>query len=271
MKEIIQNVNVLEFQFGVYVYNYCNKEETAKSGANWAIKNLQGKSLELPIYIDMEDSSLENLGKDNLTNIVKAFAKIIEKNNFWCGVYADKNWFDNFLNKEEIKNLYTTWIAHYTSGNNKYEGEYDVWQNSNKGKISGITGKVDTNFMYRDLIQAIKDTNFTSSKTVEELANEVIKGLWGNGTERKQKLENAGYNYNEVQAKVNEMLNSAAYFDKCDFYHSSLVDALKSINVDSSFENRKAIANKNNISNYTGTYEQNTKLLNLLKNGKLKK
>jgi hypothetical protein len=41
---------------------------------------------------------------------------------------------------------------------------------------------------------------------VEELANEVIAGKWGNGTERKQKLEAAGYDYSAVQKTVNELL-----------------------------------------------------------------
>lgn len=50
---------------------------------------------------------------------------------------------------------------------------------------------------------------------------------------------------------------------------NSIVDALKQIGVDSSFSNRKKIASRNNISNYTGTATQNTKLLNLLRKGKL--
>lgn len=44
------------------------------------------------------------------------------------------------------------------------------------------------------------------SKTVEQLAREVIKGLWSNGAERKNRLEKAGYNYAEIQAKVDEIL-----------------------------------------------------------------
>ena len=46
----------------------------------------------------------------------------------------------------------------------------------------------------------------TEKKSVEEIAKEVINGLWGNGEERKQKLTAAGYDYSTVQAKVNEML-----------------------------------------------------------------
>ena len=45
-----------------------------------------------------------------------------------------------------------------------------------------------------------------TKKSVEEIAKEVIRGNWGNGQERKDKLAAAGYNYDEVQAKVNELL-----------------------------------------------------------------
>jgi len=45
-----------------------------------------------------------------------------------------------------------------------------------------------------------------SSKTVDELANEVIAGKWGSGDDRKSRLKNAGYDYTAVQNKVNEKL-----------------------------------------------------------------
>ena len=61
------------------------------------------------------------------------------------------------------------------------------------------------------------------------------------------------------------------YLENSSYKGNSIVDALKQIGVDSSFEHRKILAQRNNISNYTGTPEQNTKLLNLLKQGKLKK
>ena len=46
----------------------------------------------------------------------------------------------------------------------------------------------------------------TPQKTVDELAHEVIKGLWGNGTDRKNRLTAAGYDYRAVQDRVNELL-----------------------------------------------------------------
>jgi lysozyme len=44
-----------------------------------------------------------------------------------------------------------------------------------------------------------------SSKTVDELAQEVLAGNWGNGEERKNRLSAAGYDYDSVQTKVNEL------------------------------------------------------------------
>ena len=46
----------------------------------------------------------------------------------------------------------------------------------------------------------------TPTKTIDAVAKEVINGKWGNGADRKANLEKAGYNYSEVQAKVNEIL-----------------------------------------------------------------
>lgn len=48
-------------------------------------------------------------------------------------------------------------------------------------------------------------TKPTAKKTVEQIAKEVLAGKWGNGDTRKQKLKAAGYDYNAVQAKVNEL------------------------------------------------------------------
>ena len=62
---------------------------------------------------------------------------------------------------------------------------------------------------------------------------------------------------------------STIYYPKCDSSYNSLVDALKSLSIDSSLSNRKLIAEINGISNYSGTSEQNIELLNKLKNGVL--
>lgn len=199
---------------GVYVYCYCNSEETAKSGANWALAKLSGKSLDLPVYIDMEDSSIAGKGKTVLTNICIAFNSIVEQAGYWAGVYANLNWFNNYLNKETIKAKYTAWIAHYGVDQNKYNGQYDVLQYTSGGSVGGVSGRVDMNVMYRDLVECVKNSHETTQATpvlkdTETVAREVIAGSWGNGEQRKTALINAGYDYNAVQSKVNELLAQA--------------------------------------------------------------
>lgn len=46
----------------------------------------------------------------------------------------------------------------------------------------------------------------STGKSLDEIANEVIAGKWGNGDDRRNRLQSAGYNYNEVQALVNQKL-----------------------------------------------------------------
>lgn len=49
-------------------------------------------------------------------------------------------------------------------------------------------------------------TEAGASKSVDELAREVLQGKWGNGAERKKRLEAAGYDYAAVQKKVNQLV-----------------------------------------------------------------
>lgn len=227
---------------GVYVYCYSSNEETVKSGANWAVEKLNGKDLDLPCYIDMEDKSIVIQGKDVLTNICIAFNSIIEASGRWAGVYANANWFNNYLNQEILKSKYTCWIAHYVNEVNKYKGEFDIWQNSSNGRISGINGNVDTNYMYRDLIAEIGNKTFSqTTKSIVDLAYEVIDGKYGDGNERKQAL---GSLYHDVQSKVNEIVNAKKDIVYTVKKGDTLSDIAKKYNT-----TYQEIANKNNISN----------------------
>ena len=76
-------------KIGVYVYLYSNSEATAREGAEWALKQLAGKTVDLPVYCDMEDSSLVSLGREKITAVAKAFNSVIEKAGFWaCLLYT---------------------------------------------------------------------------------------------------------------------------------------------------------------------------------------
>lgn len=181
---------------GVYVYNYAASVARAESGANWVVKKLAGKQLDLPVYIDMEDVSIAKKGKHVLTNICIAFNTIIEKAGFWAGVYANANWYNNYLIKDTIKTKYTTWIAHYTDKKDKYKGEYDVWQNSSSGRINGISGNVDTNYMYRDLIKEINKSKKNVSNVDKNVNNFTIYKIQRGDTLSKiAKKYNTTYQY----------------------------------------------------------------------------
>lgn len=65
-----------------------------------------------------------------------------------------------------------------------------------------LNGYVFQGFIYNPKIKVKKKT----IKTPEAIAKEVIRGKWGNGLTRKKRLEEAGYNYLEVQEIVNNLL-----------------------------------------------------------------
>ena len=88
------------------------------------------------------------------------------------------------------------------------------------GKVYTIEGNKDN--MVKKCIYSLSDKDIRAyctpdypveeTKSIDELAQEVIDGKWGNGTDRKNKLENAGYNYNEIQNRVNEMLKGKTVY-----------------------------------------------------------
>lgn len=177
-----------------------------------------------------------------------------------CGVDAG-----NFVTATELAALQATGlfdVFKYKSGDTLYNGDILVTCTSGHTVIV-VSGNPRKN----------------NNKSYEEIAKEVIDGLWGNGDERKSRIEAAGYNYTEVQSRVNTILSSSAkptvpvieYYTKYSGGSGSIVEALNSIGVDSSYSNRKNIATKNGIAGYKGTATQNNKLLSLLKQGKLRK
>ena len=52
----------------------------------------------------------------------------------------------------------------------------------------------------------IPGTAEAPAKSIEDLAREVIRGEWGNGAERRERLTAAGYDYDAVQTRVNTLL-----------------------------------------------------------------
>lgn len=92
------------------------------------------------------------------------------------------------------------------------EGNYN---NAVKRRTISLNGKY-----IRGFITPKYDNNTVTSpsqeakKSVDTVAHEVITGVWGNGTARKEALEAKGYNYSEVQNRVNEILNGSTTTEK---------------------------------------------------------
>lgn len=192
---------------GVYIYNYCNTVYTLKKGIKWALDKLDGKELDLPIYLDMEDKDIQGETKASLTKQCNEFAKLIKDKGYNAGVYANVNWLKNELNPNDFDKDISVWVAQYYT-QCQYEGDYDIWQYTSDGKVNGISGRVDMNYLYNeDIIIESGSTDTSDKKSTDEIAQEVIDGKWGNGDTRKSKLEKAGYDYNEIQNRVNEILS----------------------------------------------------------------
>ncbi len=88
------------------------------------------------------------------------------------------------------------------------EGNYN---NSVKKRTMSINGKYIRGFITPKYDNdEVVSTPQISNKDVKTIAREVIAGLWNKGDERRNALEKAGYNYEEVQKCVNEILNGSA-------------------------------------------------------------
>lgn len=204
----------LGIPFGVYIYSYANSIEKAKSEAAHCLRLIKGYKLSYPVYLDLEESGTQSGAVER----AKVFGDIIEKAGYWCGIYANLNWWRNYLPGLD---RFTKWVAQYNK-ECTYSGKTDMWQYSPKGKIPGIRGYVDMNYCYRDFPAEIGGETKTETKTepakktVAEIAQEVIDGKWGNGEERKKKLTEAGYNYKSVQNAVNAKLKKAEYYEVKD-------------------------------------------------------
>ncbi len=91
-----------------------------------------------------------------------------------------------------------------------------IWQFTSNLILTGYDGNLDGNIAFMDSRAWAKYANSSaapkpddSKKDLAKVAYEVILGKWNNGMERKRKLTNAGYNYTETQAYVNELYSKA--------------------------------------------------------------
>lgn len=143
--------------FGVYIYSYATNivgNASIQSEIEHTKRQLS-KISQKPfcVYIDMEDDSTVKLGKSQLTNFALEYCKQITQAGYKTGVYANENWFKNYLNCSTIASYgYSIWCAKYSSNKPVISSNYDIWQYTSEGRLNGINTVVDMNNMYNNII-----------------------------------------------------------------------------------------------------------------------
>ena len=79
--------------------------------------------------------------------------------------------------------------------------------------VDEMLGQVSENPTIQETVQTETTTQKSSGNSVDEVAQEVLQGLWGNGQERYDSLTNAGYDAQAVQDRVNNILNGGQGYD----------------------------------------------------------
>lgn len=147
--------------FGVYLYSYASNTSRAQSEANHVLRTLGEagvgpNDLSYPVYYDLEQetdgkpSGLSSSGSpvylsnSDLANIASAFCSVIQSAGYTVGVYANTNWWTNYLTGS-VFGSWSRWVAQYNR-TCTYAGTYDIWQAGSDGSVSGINGRVDINF-----------------------------------------------------------------------------------------------------------------------------
>lgn len=139
----------LGLPFGAYIYSYATTVSAAREEADYILGIVDGYDLTYPVYIDIEDSSVT--GAD-LNAVALAFCERVEAAGYTAGIYANKNFWTNYLTDSAL-DAYAKWAARYPQSTALTDSGVDgtqIWQFSSHGSVSGISGYADMNFEYDD-------------------------------------------------------------------------------------------------------------------------
>lgn len=139
---------------GVYFYSMAANREEAEREALYVLEKLDGETLTMPVYYDMEFSGDYPSGRtDGMTNVVRvacalAFCEVIEAAGYEAGIYANESFIHDELNREALS-AYPVWIASYTENSAlpKAEG-FAIWQFTDSAHIPGVSGACDLNVVF---------------------------------------------------------------------------------------------------------------------------
>ena len=151
---------------GAYWYSNAKSGDEARKEAKFFIEKLRGKQFEYPVYMDVEEQSMLQLGRDKLSDVIVSFLNEMERAGYFAGLYMSASPLTTHTTSY-IKNRYAIWVANYGVSKPSYTGQYGMWQKSSTGKINGVSGNVDLNECYVDYYAQIKNdgkNGFTKSE-----------------------------------------------------------------------------------------------------------
>lgn len=221
------------FKVGAYYFGCAFSTADAIKEANLFIQYLQGKDI-THVYYDVEGSML-NQGYQHLTEIIATFCQTLINNGYACGIYTSESHFNSRFNDNALV-MFPHWVARYSSRPPKLNSIalVEIWQYGGSenflrdAKIAGVTIDQDIiNIEWADapaLSMKPVELPKTDEKSVDQLANEVLAGIHGNGVQRRISL---GSRYAEVQQRVEEIIAQRKETEK--FYVVVKGDTLSSI------------------------------------------
>lgn len=154
---------------GAYWYSYAMTPEEAELEADVFLSVIKGKQFEFPVYYDVEEKKQFDLGKEKVSAIMRAFLERVESAGYFTGLYGCASSLTKHT-ADDIKSRYTIWLAHWVDQTN-YSGAYGIWQHSEKGKVTGISGNVDLDIGYKNFPTIISAKGLNGCGKEEVLPN----------------------------------------------------------------------------------------------------
>ena len=144
--ENMKNAKANGIHAGSYIFSRAKTASEAEAEAERLFAACAPYEPDMPLYIDLEVASLSEYA-----NIVaQAFLKKMVKLGAKGGVYANLNWWNNYL--VDTATNYSAnpfWIAQYNDKMTyKDPSLFGMWQYTSSGRVSGISGNVDMNHCY---------------------------------------------------------------------------------------------------------------------------
>lgn len=138
---------------GVYVFSHATNTSKARAEAEYALKILNGRKLDLPIFMDLEASDINYGWNVDITPVALAFGETIKKAGYKWGVYANQSWLINKLKVDALRDAGAMiWCAKYSD--EKPTVYCDIWQYSDNGTVPGFSHKVDMNITMTDVLNS---------------------------------------------------------------------------------------------------------------------